>query len=237
MNKFTEVIEHYRGLQQLTPQAWMGGKSDQVMLIDMGHGGMDTKGNYVTAPNKMAKHENYTFYEGAWTRAVGWALASLLGEAQRNYIVLTPGFVDIPLTARVHSIEQLKRHLSQRDKKPYVHSIHGNAYGLESVNGVEVFTSPGNTKADPLATVYYEQLEKLGWRMRPGYGDGDPDKEARFAMLTGPESHGIPSLLTETGFYTNEAQADEMCDIKTITQIAELMLQADIQIDYNDLLL
>lgn len=234
MNKFTPVIERYRTLQRTIPPSYMDGKSDQVTIIDMGHGGLSPDNKiYATAPKKMAKHKDFTFLEGPWTRAVGYSFARELGLAQRNYAIISTD-KDIPLLKRVQLIKFITNQFP--GKKFYVNCIHGNAFGLEKVGGVEVYTSPGATRADPIASEYFNQLAGLGWRMRAGYGDGDSDKEARFTMLTGPEKFGIPSILPEIGFYTNYDQAVEMCQPDTMDDIAQFMKEADIRVDYKDLL-
>ena len=232
MNKFAPVIERYRTLQKQIPPSYVG-KSDQIVIIDMGHGGMDkTNKVYATAPSKMAEHKDFTFFEGAWTRAIGYTWARELMHAGRSYSMISND-MDIPLTKRVQLAQFVYDQFPNRSM--YLCSLHGNAFGIEKVSGVEVFTSEGTSKADPVATEYYNQLELLGWKMRHAYGDGDPDKEARFTMLTGPESFGLPAILPEIGFYTNYEQATEMCKPEVMDQIAELLLVADIQVDYLNL--
>ena len=234
MNIFQQVITLYRELKNEIPPIHINEKCDQVVIIDPGHGGL-LNGRYTTAPDKMAIHDDFTFWEGVWTRAVAWSFAMELRTAQRNYVILVPGDKDIYLSQRLALIREIVKSLP-KTKKFYVNSIHGNAFGVEAVRGVEVFTSPGETVSDPLAHVYFDELKELKWKMRPGNGLGNPDKEARFAMLTGPEAIGVPAILTETGFYTNREQAAEMCEIRTIAKIANIMKNADVRIDYRGLL-
>ena len=210
----------------------MDGKSDQYVIIDMGHGALDKSGNYITAPSKMAKHDDFTFLEGVWTRSIGYTFAQELLHAGRNYVLLVKD-EDIPLMVRV---ARIKRIVEMLNGVPYVNCIHGNAFGQNNVSGIEIYTSPKTTKADMPASEYFNQLAGLGWRMRAGYGDGDSDKEARFTMLTGPEKFGIPSILPEIGFYTNYEQAVEMCKPEIMDDIAHFMKEADVRVDYKDLL-
>lgn len=229
-NIFRPVVERYRSLQTSVPPMYLGNPDPQMLLIDMGHGALDKSGKYVT-PGKRAAHPDFAFYEGVWTRAIGWTLARKMYNSSRNYAVLTYGYKDIPLAMRVLGATQFSNIARMNGKKIYLMSIHGNAFGVESVNGVEIFTSPGDTMSDPIATVYYNELKKLGWKMRPGFGDGDPDKEARFTMLTGPEKYGIPAILPEIGFYTNEKQVREMCLPQTMDKIAEILRNADVRLN------
>jgi len=197
-----------------------------VVLLDPGHGGLiDSK--YVTAPNKMAKHPFGEFYEGLWNRVVVWAHAQKLFLSKHNYHIIVPEDKDVTVYERVRRAEAIARELKGK-YKCYYHSVHGNAFGLADVNGVEVYTSPGWTKSDAIATLYYQQLFKLGWKMRPDWSDGDPDKEERFYVLMNTT---MPSILSETGFYTNPQEVQKMIQLGTINNISDLFLHA-----HNELL-
>lgn len=64
-------------------------------------------------------------------------------------------------------------------------SIHCNSGPTNSGDGFEVFTTPGQTAADPFATdLFLEYARKFpGKRKRIDDRDGDPDKEANFAVI------------------------------------------------------
>jgi N-acetylmuramoyl-L-alanine amidase len=186
-----------------------------VELIDMGHGGL-IHGEYVTAPNKMYNHGDFTFYEGLWTRTIGFLYAYELSVHELGYKIITECNLDYPLAYRVNKAnEYMKKNPSC---KYYYHSIHGNAAGVKSANGIEVYTSPGQTLSDSIATIMFENLQnELGWKMRPdSIGDGDPDKEARFTVLTETD---MPAILTETGFYTNFEECKKMLDYSIMQKI------------------
>ena len=80
-------------------------------------------------------------------------------------------------------------------------SIHANAGGG---SGFEVYTSPGQTKADQIATKLIEQLQQdfPEIKMRKDMADGDPDKEAGFYILKHTKA---PAILAENLFMDNEA--------------------------------
>jgi len=84
---------------------------------------------------------------------------------------------------------------------PYVVSIHSNGGGG---HGFEVYTSPGETTSDRIATEYANWIKKFFpmMRFRSDYADGDVDKEARFTVLT---RTSIPAILTENLFMDNRA--------------------------------
>ena len=79
-------------------------------------------------------------------------------------------------------------------------SIHVNAASSDGKwhtgTGWEVYTTPGKTKADNLATCLYNaaKYNAQDKRMRTDFSDGDPDKEAHLYVL----KHTIcPAVLTE----------------------------------------
>ena len=87
-------------------------------------------------------------------------------------------------------------------------SIHANAGGG---TGFEVYTSPGQTKADPIATKLIEQLQRdfPKIKMRKDMVDGDPDKESQFYILKHTKA---PAILAENLFMDNEADCQLLMD-------------------------
>ncbi len=69
-------------------------------------------------------------------------------------------------------------------------SLHCNSAANESAEGYEIWTSPGQTEGDRLATCIYGQIaaefpDRAG---RTDYSDGDPDKESRFYVLVNTDA-------------------------------------------------
>ena len=90
-------------------------------------------------------------------------------------------------------------------------SIHCNSAASSSAAGYEVWTSPGDTQGDVLATCIYKQIaaefpDRAG---RADYSDGDPDKESRFYVLVHTDA---PACLVEMAFISNDAEAALLAD-------------------------
>ena len=88
-------------------------------------------------------------------------------------------------------------------------SVHVNAAGMGdwmAARGWSVYTSPGKTKADTLATLLYDEAKELlpktsKYYVRSDFSDGDPDYEANFYVLTKTK---CPAVLTENLFMDNK---------------------------------
>ena len=90
-------------------------------------------------------------------------------------------------------------------------SIHCNSAASPSAAGYEVWTSPGDTPGDVLATCIYEQIaaefpDRAG---RTDLSDGDPDKESRFYVLVHTDA---PACLVEMAFISNDEEAALLSD-------------------------
>lgn len=85
-------------------------------------------------------------------------------------------------------------------------SLHCNSAASSVAKGFEVWTSPGQTQGDRLATCIYNQIagefpDRYG---RTDYSDGDPDKESRFYVLVYTNA---PACLVEMAFISNDEEA------------------------------
>lgn len=101
-------------------------------------------------------------------------------------------------------------------------SIHCNSHTTPEPHGYEVFTSPGPTAADRFATDLYDLYGSRfpGRKGRVDFRDGDPDKEARFKVLTGTK---MAAALFEVGFISNPAEATWLAEPSTQRQIADAL--------------
>ena len=163
----------------------------KTWVLFPGHGGI-IGGAYQTAPKKMYKHKTFTLYEGEYNRNVIRLLVDLLDGKSVRYADIVRTHIDLPLQLRVKWANDL--HLEYRNCVGL--EVHGNG---GKGTGFEVWTSPGYTPADPIATVLFKRLEKEFPEqvMRSDYTDGDPDKEDKFYTLVNTL---FPHILSENGF-------------------------------------
>ena len=164
-----------------------------IVLLDNGHG-KDTAGK-----RSPVWADGSQLFEYEFNRDIVRRIAEKLDLYGIPYRILVPEENDISLSERVKRANQIAK---DNDGKVYVLSIHANAGGG---TGWEVYTSPGQTPADAIATVFFEEAGREfyhdGWRMRFDYADGDPDKESAFYIL---KHTSCPAILTENFFMDTE---------------------------------
>jgi N-acetylmuramoyl-L-alanine amidase len=184
------------------------------VLLDAGHGGM-VNGKYVT-PGKRSPVWNDLpqLFEGVQNRAIVSLLKVKLTAANIKFTDVVSSENDISLKQRVSKANSIYT----KDKSAVYISIHADAAGkgIEDypATGISVWTSPGQTKSDTLATKVYNCLDKkLGntTKKRADHSDGDPDNEAHFQVLT---STTCPAILCELGFMTNRKECELMQSAK-----------------------
>lgn len=173
-------------------------ESNYLWIIDAGHGGMDAKG-YRTAPAKMFKHPNFTFYEGVTNRDISELVCKRLKSMNIDYAKVYDPIEDTSLQTRVSRADAIYA----KDKRAVYLSIHSNSGGGK---GFEVFTSPGQTKSDKIAEIFCATYRRSfpGFAFRSDKSDGDADKEADFYVLRKTD---CPSILVENLFFDNLEEA------------------------------
>jgi len=109
------------------------------------------------------------------------------------------------LAFRVKKVNEV---VNQYGKENVIYvSLHVNASGngkWMNASGWEIYTSPGKTKADVLATSIWQAAKNhigLSSNLRADWSDGDPDKEAAFYVLTKTK---CPAVLVENLFMDNK---------------------------------
>lgn len=165
------------------------------ILIDNGHGR--------ETPGKCSPDGRFREYQ--YTREIAAAVVARLQALGHDAELLVPEFDDIPLKTRVRRVNRWCDRLGE-DNVVLV-SIHVDAAGSDfqwhTATGWSCYTSPGQTRADQLATSLYRAAKHYlpGHRLRTDYTDGDPDKESGFYVLTRTK---CPAALTENGFQDSQ---------------------------------
>lgn len=164
-----------------------------IVILDNGHG-KETAGK-----RSPVWADGSQLFEYEFNRDIVRRIAEKLEAENIPYRILVPEENDIGLSERARRANAIAK---ENGGKAYVLSIHANAGGG---TGWEVWTSPGQTAADKIATVFFEEAGREftpdGWRTRSDYSDGDPDKEANFYILT---KTTCPAILTENFFMDTE---------------------------------
>lgn len=202
-------------------------KDNFCVYLDAGHGALDKRGNYVTAPSKQFKHSRGTFhnngwfYEGVWNRVVVDLVAKKLANLNIPYLMLSHEYLDYRLQYRADMANWYYKNY----KKGVLISSHANASG-GLARGFEVYTTPGRTKSDTLAEYIWEEAKDLlsgRIRFRSDDSDGDHDKEARFFIL---RKTVMPAVLVEHLFFDNYDDAQLLMDDEIVDLFAEMQVRA-----------
>lgn len=200
--------------------------SKTLVILDNGHG--------INTPGKRSPiwSNNTQLFEWKFNRDIVDYIIQYLQVANISYVKLVEETQDISLKDRVDRINSIFK--EYKDKyKIYLISVHGNAAdNAPTANGIEVFTSIGETKSDIIAEVFYGKLKNLGWKMRPNRSNKG-GKEENFYILK--NSH-CPAILTENGFYTNEEECKKMLDFYWQKEIALAHYKAIQDIEFKNLI-
>lgn len=202
-----------------------------IVLIDNGHG--------VNTPGKCSP--DGLFREYRYTREIAAEVVKRLRAAGYDARRIVEEEGDVSLSQRVARVNAICDKFG--NDNVLLVSIHCNAAGgdgkWKSAGGWCVYTSPGKTKADDLATAlwnaaneglksYKERfpiLQKQGAYdsrqkpMRADRSDGDPDFEARFYILVHTK---CAAVLTESLFQDNKADCDFLLSEEGTKEIVEL---------------
>ena len=153
------------------------------------------------------------FREYAYSRKVCREVAKRLREAGVDCVI---DYIDDDMPGLTSSQELVKRvqivnTIAKKTKCLYV-SIHVNASvksGWDKATGFSIYTSPGETKSDELATYIFDEATKLlkpiGKSLRKDMSDGDPDYEENFYVL---RKTICPAVLTENFFQNSRSDVE-----------------------------
>lgn len=197
-----------------------------IILIDNGHG-KDTPGKCSPDASLGKTNSPLYFREYSWARKCAQGICDVLTFEGYTAFLLVKEEEDVPLKDRTNRIKAYCR--TYGTENIIVVSIHVNAAKSDKkwheARGLAVYTSPGQTKSDILATCIYDAaVEELTKRtyghpygntfgpedgkqkpIRSDWSDGDPDHEAKFWMLT---QHPATAVLVEHFFQDNKKDVE-----------------------------
>lgn len=178
-----------------------------TIILDNGHGN-NTPGK--RSPVWLGGRQ---LLEWEFNRDMVWRIAEKCRKAGIRVVKLVPEMYDVPLDVRCVRANNIYR----QDTNCVLVSIHANAGGG---TGFEVFTTKGETKADPIATKMIEQLQMdfPDIKMRTDFSDGDPDKESDFYIL---KYTIAPAILVENLFMDNENDCAKLLSAKFRDRLAD----------------
>lgn len=175
--------------------------------ISAGHGGLDSQGNYLPKSGKQFYHDGMDlhygsyFYEGVFNRIIANNLCTRLKESRMVYEKLYHPYEDWSLEKKSNMVNNYHVNV----KKTILFELHSNASKYHNARGFSVYTSPGHTTSDKIASVLWHYVAEFandfGITMRKqDYKDGDVDYEAKFWMCTQTVCY---SILPECLFFDN----------------------------------
>jgi len=186
-----------------------------LWILDNGHGA-DTPGK--RSPMLM---DGRQFRECFFNREVVTRMISMLKNMGLRALKLVPEHEDIPLSIRVARANKL----NQTNICVLV-AVHSNAYGdgrhFTVPRGIGTYYYESSEAGKRIAEVFQENLIQItGWRDR-GVRRGN------FKIL---RDTAMPTIATETGFYTNREQCEYLLDPAWRERIAEAHVEAICEIE------
>ena len=165
---------------------------DKIILFDNGHG-QETPGK-----RSPLWKDGRQLFEWEFNRDMVRRIILKCDHTGIRAVKLVPETFDVSLEERC---KRANLWYDRCNGNCVVVSIHANAGGG---TGFEVYTSPGQTQADPIATKLIERLQQdfPEIKMRKDMADGDPDKEAGFYILKHTKA---PAILVENLFMDSES--------------------------------
>lgn len=196
----------------------------KVILLDNGHG-QNCKGK-----RSPLRDDGTRFFEYEFNRDIVKRITTKLDELGVKYHILVPELKeDIALSVRANRANKYCN-LYGKDKCVFI-SVHSNAAGngtnWMNGRGWSVYTTKGITKSDEIATIFWEEANKLlpkyNMTMRKDMTDGDPDYEANFTVIY---KTLCPAILTENLFFDNKTDCDFLMTDEGRDVIAQIHVNA-----------
>lgn len=187
-----------------------------LILLDNGHG-KNTKGKC-----SPIWEDGSQLLEWKFNRDVVKIIAQQLNVLDIEYKIIVPEDKDISLSERCRRINEISS-----KRKSLLISIHANAGGG---TGWEAWTSPGITKSDKYAEIFYNKAKIFfgdSFPIRKCMINGFQNKEALFKILIGTN---CPAVLTENFFMDTKKDCEYIMSDEGVRQVALMHVEAICQI-------
>lgn len=168
-----------------------------MIILDNGHG-LDTPGK-----RSPIWEDGSYLLEWKYCRSIVREIEKELKALGIPCYILVPETNDIPLRTRV---QRANRVAAQNGiSQTLLVSVHLNAArDINQGSGWEIHTSPGETRSDEYARIFWEVASELlgdKFPMRGDWEDGNPDRDSSFALI---RDTACPAVLTENLFMNTE---------------------------------
>lgn len=176
------------------------------ICIDPGHGGTD--------PGAVGP-------TGTREKDIALAVSKKVAEKLQNAGVATK----LTRTTDIFVSLQQRCDISNSFNADYFVSIHCNSAANSAAKGMEVYTSRGQTKADPFAEAIANELQKAfpNLTLRSDLTDKDKDKEAGYYVLVHTKA---PAVLIELAFISNPEEEKMLRDASYQEKVATTIANA-----------
>lgn len=202
-----------------------------LYVLDCGHNFSDTWQKY-----SPIRENGERYYEYQGNRKIGQLVADKLTELgiKWAWTIKPEDKRDMSLQKRVEVANAYAR--GEGKEKTLFISFHSNALGKGNewldARGWSVWTTPGKTRSDDFATMFYDEASKIlpdyGMWTRKDMSDGDPDYEENFYVL----KHTIcPAILLEQMFYTNKKDLKFLDSDEGRKVLADIVVNTIIKIE------
>lgn len=200
---FAQMQQAYQKIRETFLYQNYQAESKWCIGVSAGHSGL-LDGVYLTKGKQFHHqgqklHQGGNFYEGVWNRIIADKFCARLKEEKMVYKKFYHEYEDWSLKKKSDMVNFHHANVQQ----VVLFELHSNSSKFHNAEGFSVYTAPGQSDSDKIATKIWQEMNKIaskfGFKMRKeDYKDGDVDYEARFWMCI---KTACPTILLECLFF------------------------------------